>query len=118
MLTEKDPYINLARAVINLSIEDWTLYLIKINWGYDFIFEDACHYATDAHNFLTGDAMKKMSSELGIDQTYILETCDRIAHAGKYIRGYLDKHPEISPVVAATSVVNRFKASIWKSVDG
>lgn len=117
MLNTKDPYINLAKAIINQSIEDWTLYLIKINWGYDFIFEDACHYATDAHNFLTGDVMKKLSSELGINQSYVLETCDRIAHSGKPIRAYLSKHPEISPLTAALSMVNRFKANLWANAD-
>jgi hypothetical protein len=113
MLNPKDPYIDLAKAVVNQAIEDWTLYLIKINWGYDFIFEDACHYATDAHNFLTGDVMKKYSSELGINPDYILETCDRIAHSGSYVRGYLKHHPEISPFSVALAVVNRFKAVLW-----
>ncbi len=117
MLSTKDPYINLVKAIINQSIEDWTLYLIKINWGYDFIFADACHYAADAHNFLTGDVMKKFSSELGIDQTYILETCNRIAHAGKPVRAYLGKHPEINPLAAALSVVNRFKATVWANAN-
>ncbi len=115
MLNPNDPYIDLAKDVINKAIEDWSLYLIKINWGYDFMFEEASHYAADAYIFLTSDLMKKYSSELGIDQGYILETCDRIAHAGPHVQRYLKTHPEINPLAAALSVVNRFKAALWNN---